>query len=75
MEPLTNRGVLLNTLLQDILNPSHHLPNVFLQIANKLGIKKNMHVNTDGTNKHRNPELYIYTITKMVPTYIEILKN
>jgi hypothetical protein len=39
-EPLTNRGVLLSTLLQDILNPSHHLLNVFLQIANKLGIKK-----------------------------------
>jgi hypothetical protein len=37
-EPLTNRGVLLSTLLQDILNPSHHLLNVFLQIANKLGI-------------------------------------
>jgi hypothetical protein len=32
--------VLLSTLLQDILNPSHHLLNVFLQIANKLGIKK-----------------------------------
>jgi hypothetical protein len=39
-EPLTNRGVLLGTLLQDILHPSHHLLNVFLQIANKLGIKK-----------------------------------
>jgi hypothetical protein len=32
--------VLLSILLQDILNPSHHLLNVFLQIANKLGIKK-----------------------------------
>jgi hypothetical protein len=39
---LTTRGVLLNTLLQDILNPSHHLLNVFLQIANKVGIKKNV---------------------------------
>jgi hypothetical protein len=42
-EPLTNRGVLLSTLLQDILHPSHHLLTVFLQIANKLGLsnKKN----------------------------------
>jgi hypothetical protein len=37
-EPLTNRGVLLSTLLQYILNPSHHLLNVLLQIANKLGL-------------------------------------
>jgi hypothetical protein len=37
-EPLTNRGVLLSTLLQDILNPSHHLLNVLLQIANKFGL-------------------------------------
>jgi hypothetical protein len=37
-EPLTNRGVLLSTLLQDILHPSHHLLNVLLQIANKLGL-------------------------------------
>jgi hypothetical protein len=37
-EPLTNRGVLLSTLLQDILNTSHHLLNVLLQIANKLGL-------------------------------------
>jgi hypothetical protein len=34
-EPLTNRGVLLSTLLQDILHPSHHLLNVLLQISNK----------------------------------------
>jgi hypothetical protein len=43
-EPLINRGVLLSTLLQDILHPSHHLLNVLLQIANKLGLsnqKKN----------------------------------
>jgi hypothetical protein len=31
-------GVLLSTLLQDILNPSHHLLNVLLQIANKFGL-------------------------------------
>jgi hypothetical protein len=39
----TNRGVLLSTLLQDIIHPSHHLLNVLLQIANKLGLsnKKN----------------------------------
>jgi hypothetical protein len=37
-EPLTNGGVLLSTLLQDILQPSHHLLNVLLQIANKLGL-------------------------------------
>jgi hypothetical protein len=36
-EPLTNRGVLLSTLLQDILNSSHQLLNELLQIANKLG--------------------------------------
>jgi hypothetical protein len=30
--------VLLNTLLQDILHPSHHLLNVLLQIAKKLGL-------------------------------------
>jgi hypothetical protein len=29
--------VLLSTLLQDILHPSHHMLNVLLQIANKLG--------------------------------------
>jgi hypothetical protein len=42
-EALTNRGVLLSTLLQDILHLSHHLLNVLLQIANKLGLsnKKN----------------------------------
>jgi hypothetical protein len=39
-EPLTNRVVLLGTLLQDILHPSHHLLNVLLQIANKLGLSK-----------------------------------
>jgi hypothetical protein len=32
--------VLLSTLLQDILHPSHHLLNVLLQIANKLGLSK-----------------------------------
>jgi hypothetical protein len=37
-EPLTNRGVLLSTLLQDILYLSHHLLNVLLQIANKMGL-------------------------------------
>jgi hypothetical protein len=37
-EPLTNRGVLLSTLLQDILHPSHHLLNVLLQTENKLGL-------------------------------------
>jgi hypothetical protein len=38
--PVTNRGALLSTLLQDILHSSHHLLNVrvLLQIANKLGI-------------------------------------
>jgi hypothetical protein len=30
--------VLLSTLLHAILHPSHHLPNVLLQIANKLGL-------------------------------------
>jgi hypothetical protein len=37
-KPLINRGVLLSTLLQDILHPSHHLLNVLLQITNKLGL-------------------------------------
>jgi hypothetical protein len=42
--PLSNRGVLLSTLIQDILNCSHHLLNVLLQIANKLGLsaKRNL---------------------------------
>jgi hypothetical protein len=30
----------LSTLPQDILHPSHHLLNVLLQIANKLGLSK-----------------------------------
>jgi hypothetical protein len=37
-KPLTNRGVQLSTLLHAILNPFHHLLNVLLQIANKLGL-------------------------------------
>jgi hypothetical protein len=39
-----SRGVLLSTLLQDNLHTSHHLLNVLLQIANKLGLsnKKNI---------------------------------
>jgi hypothetical protein len=37
-EPITNRGVLLSTLLDAILHPSHHLLNVLLKIANKLGL-------------------------------------
>jgi hypothetical protein len=37
-EPLTYRGVLLSTLLQDILRPSNHLLNVLLQAANKLDL-------------------------------------
>jgi hypothetical protein len=45
-EPLTNRGVLLSTLLQDILHPSHHLLNVLLQIANKLGLSNKQTKNT-----------------------------
>jgi hypothetical protein len=39
-EPLTNRGVLLSTLRHAILHPSHHLLNVLIQIANKLGLSK-----------------------------------
>jgi hypothetical protein len=39
-EPNTYRGVLLSTLLQVILNTSHHILNVILQLANKLGLKK-----------------------------------
>jgi hypothetical protein len=38
--------VLLSTLLQDTFHPSHHLLNVLLQIANKLGLsnkKKNVY--------------------------------
>jgi hypothetical protein len=30
----------MSTLLQVILNPSHHLLNVLLQLANKLGLQK-----------------------------------
>jgi hypothetical protein len=33
-------GVLLSTLLHAFLHPSHHLLNVLLQIANKLGLSK-----------------------------------
>jgi hypothetical protein len=41
IQPLTNRGVLLSTLLQDISHITNQLLNVLLQIANKLGLKKN----------------------------------
>jgi hypothetical protein len=44
---LTNSGVLLSTLLQDILHPSHHLLNVLLQSANKM----------DLSNKKKKPLL------------------
>jgi hypothetical protein len=44
-EPLTNRGVLLSTLLKDILHTSHHLLNILLQIANKLGLSNKRKVN------------------------------
>jgi hypothetical protein len=55
-EPLTNRGVLLSTLLQDILNSFHHLLNVLLQIANKLGLpskkkKKRLQIKWDFKTK------------------------
>jgi hypothetical protein len=38
--------VLLSTLLHAILHPSHHLLNVLLQIANKLGLsnKKKVYI-------------------------------
>jgi hypothetical protein len=39
-EPQIQRRVLLSTLLQDILHPSHYLLNVLLQIANKLCLSK-----------------------------------
>jgi hypothetical protein len=42
-EPLTYRAVLLSTLLQDILNTSHHLLNVLLQLENILGLQKKLH--------------------------------
>jgi hypothetical protein len=38
-EPNIYRGALLSTPLQAILNPSHHLLNVLLQLANKLGFQ------------------------------------
>jgi hypothetical protein len=37
--------MLLSTLLQDILHPSHHLLNVLLQIANKLGLSNKKSIN------------------------------
>jgi hypothetical protein len=40
VQPNTYRGLLLSTLLQVILSTSHHLLNVLLQLANKLGLKK-----------------------------------
>jgi hypothetical protein len=54
-EPLTNRGVLLSTLLQDILHFSHQLLNVLLQLANKLGLsnrKKKKFRNVQKRNCH-----------------------
>jgi hypothetical protein len=55
---ITNRGVLLSTLLHAILHPSHHLLNVLLQIANKLGHSKKKGLITDMTrftfNKKQN---------------------
>jgi hypothetical protein len=51
-EPFTKREVLLSNLLQDILNSSHHLLNVLLQIANKLGLpakkKKRLYESNSG---------------------------
>jgi hypothetical protein len=41
---LTNRAVLLSTLLQDILHPSRHLLNVLLQIANKFGLSNKKYI-------------------------------
>jgi hypothetical protein len=52
---LINGGVLLSILLHAILHPSHHLMNVLLQIANKLGLsnkKKQKKIISKGlTNK------------------------
>jgi hypothetical protein len=45
------RGVLLSTLLLAILHPSHHLLNVLLQIANKLGL----------SNKQNIASLFVFT--------------
>jgi hypothetical protein len=52
-EPLTNRGVLLSTLLHAILHPSHHLLTVLLQIANKLGLSKTKTKNSVSPGKLR----------------------
>jgi hypothetical protein len=38
MDEKATLELLLSTLLQDILHLSHHLLNVLLQIANKLGL-------------------------------------
>jgi hypothetical protein len=48
--------VLLSTLLQDILHPSHHLLNVLLQIANKLDLHlKKFHKIQNGFGVHAAP--------------------
>jgi hypothetical protein len=42
--------MLLSTLLQDILHPSHHLLNVLIQIANKLGLSNKKTIITTNNN-------------------------
>jgi hypothetical protein len=61
--------VLLSTLLQDILNSFHHLLNVLLQIANKLGLpaKKNtvFPIGLAQCPKFRPPWNYIHKANRM----------
>jgi hypothetical protein len=56
--------VLLSTLLQAILNLSHHLLNVLLQLANKLGLKKKYVTLCCTTNK--SPIILIRVIAIVV---------
>jgi hypothetical protein len=51
--PPANRGVLLSTFLHGILHPSHHLLNVLLQIAHKLGLSNKKKKNIKMTTHHK----------------------
>jgi hypothetical protein len=63
--------VLLSTLLQDILHPSHHLLNVLLQIANKLGLRKKQRL-TVGRARSFRLILHCFAVTS---TRVELINE
>jgi predicted house-cleaning noncanonical NTP pyrophosphatase (MazG superfamily) len=57
--------VVLSTLLQDILHPSHHLLNVFLQIANKLGLSKKKFAKVRSVHSHHLLNVFLQIANKL----------